>query len=100
MIADCYHQLVDEMDTARSIQLELVALLEPGSRRAGYKVGLTDSKAQEMFAISQPLVGVLFEYMLLQDGARRRTGFRHVADGGTGFACAGEFGRHQPGRIG
>ena len=57
MIADCYHQLVDEMDTARSIQLELVALMEPGSRRAGYKVGLTDSKAQEMFAISQPLVG-------------------------------------------
>ena len=69
MIADCYHQLVDEMDTARSIQLELVALMEPGSRRAGYKVGLTDSKAQEMFAISQPLVGVLFEHMLLQDGA-------------------------------
>lgn len=69
MIADCYHQLVDDMDKARSIQLELVALMESGSRRAGYKVGLTDSRAREMFGISQPLVGVLFEHMLLQDGA-------------------------------
>ncbi len=69
MIKDCYLQLVDDMDKARSIQLELVALMEPGSPRAGYKVGLTDSKAQEMFGISQPLVGVLFKQMLVLDGA-------------------------------
>ena len=69
MIDDCYHELVDDMDKARSVQAELVALLAEDDQRAGYKVGLTDSKAQEMFAISRPLVGVLFKQMLLQDGA-------------------------------
>ena len=69
MLDDCYHLLVDDMDKARSVQADVVALLAEDNQRAGYKVGLTDKKAQEMFAISQPLVGVLFRPMLLQDGA-------------------------------
>ena len=69
MVDDCYYQLIDDMDQARSLQAGVITLLEDGSRRAGYKVGLTDRKAQEMFGISQPLVGVLFRPMLLQDGA-------------------------------
>ena len=69
MINDCYRELIDDMDKARSVQLELIALQEAGSRRAGYKVGLTDSKAREAFGISQPLVGVLFDEMILPDGA-------------------------------
>ena len=69
MVDDCYYQLIDDMDTARTVQADLVGLLAGDYQRAGYKVGLTDRKAQEMFGISQPLVGVLFKQMLLQDGA-------------------------------
>ena len=69
MVDDCYYQLIDDMDTARTVQADLVGLLAEDYGRAGYKVGLTDSKAQDMFGISQPLVGVLFKQMLQQDGA-------------------------------
>lgn len=69
MVDDCYYQLIDDMDTARTVQAGLVGLLAEDYQRAGYKVGLTDRKAQEMFGISQPLVGVLFKQMLRQDGA-------------------------------
>ena len=69
MVDDCYYRLIGDMDQARILQARVVTLLEDGSRRAGYKVGLTDSKAQEMFGIHQPLVGVLFEEMMLPDGA-------------------------------
>ncbi len=69
ILNDCYHQLIDDMDKARIAQLGLIALMEGSSQRAGYKVGLTDRKAQEMFAVSRPLVGVLFEQMILPDGA-------------------------------
>ena len=69
MIDDCYYRLIDDMDQARILQAGVVTLLEDGSRRAGYKVGLTDSRAQAMFGIHQPLVGILFEEMILPDGA-------------------------------
>lgn len=69
MIKDCYLRLVDDMDKARSIQADLIALMAGSYQRAGYKVGLTDRKAQERFGIHQPLVGVLFKEMLLPDGA-------------------------------
>lgn len=69
MVDDCYYQLIDDMDVARTVQADLVGLLAEDYQRAGYKVGLTDRKAQEMFGISQPLVGVLFKQMLQQDGA-------------------------------
>ncbi len=69
MVDDCYYQLIDDMDKARVLQTDVISLLDDASRRAGYKVGLTDSKVQEMFGIARPLVGVLFENMLLPDGA-------------------------------
>ena len=69
LVDDCYYQLIDDRDTARTVQADLVGLLAGDYQRAGYKVGLTDRKAQEMFGISQPLVGVLFKQMLRQDGA-------------------------------
>ena len=69
MVDDCYYRLIDDMDKARSVQTDLVALFAGDYRRAGYKVGLTDSKAREMFGISQPLVGVLFTEMILPDRA-------------------------------
>ncbi len=69
MVDDCYYPLVDDLGTARALQLQVVALLAQDWQRAGYKVGLTDSKARDMFGIPQPLVGVLFKEMLLPDGA-------------------------------
>ena len=69
MVDDCYYQIIDDVDKARSAQAKVVGLLAEDYQRAGYKVGLTDRKAQEMFGISQPLVGVLFKQMLQQDGA-------------------------------
>ena len=69
MIDDCYYRLIGDIDQARILQTGVVTILEDGSWRAGYKVGLTDSRAQEMFGIHQPLVGVLFEQMILPDGA-------------------------------
>ena len=69
MVDDCYYRLVDDLDTARTLQTQVVGLLAEDFQPAGYKVGLTDGKAREMFGISQPLVGVLFREMLLPDGA-------------------------------
>ena len=65
----CYHQLIDNLDDARAVQAGLVGLMAGRYQHAGYKVALTDRKAQEMFGIPQPLVGVLFKEMLLPDGA-------------------------------
>ena len=69
MVDECYYPLVDDLGTARALQWQVVALLAQDWQRAGYKVGLTDSKARDMFGIPQPLVGVLFKEMLLPDGA-------------------------------
>ena len=69
MVDDCYYQFVADMDTARTLQRQVVGLLAEDFQHIGYKVGLTDGKAREMFGISQPLVGVLFREMLLPDGA-------------------------------
>ena len=69
VLNDCYHQLIGDMDQARRAQQTLIALMEDSFQPAGYKVGLTDRKAQEMFGLTQPLVGVLFKHMLLPDGA-------------------------------
>ena len=69
LLDPCYEQLIDNLDDARSVQADLVGLMAGRYQHAGYKVGLTDRKAQEMFGIPQPLVGVLFKEMLLPDGA-------------------------------
>ena len=69
VLNDCYHRLIGDMDQARRAQQALIALMEGSFQPAGYKVGLTDRKAQEMFGLTQPLVGVLFKQMLLPDGA-------------------------------
>ena len=65
----CYQQRIDNLDGARAVQADLVGLMAGRHHHAGYKVGLTDRKAQEMFGIPQPLVGVLFKEMLVPDGA-------------------------------
>ncbi len=69
LLNQCYHQLIDNLEDARAAQVSLADHMAGHYHHAGYKVGLTDRKAQEMFAIDQPMVGVLFREMLLPDGA-------------------------------
>ena len=69
LLDGCYHELIGNLDDARAVQADLVGLMAGRYQHAGYKVGLTDRKAQEMFGIPQPLVGVLFKEMLVPDGA-------------------------------
>lgn len=70
LLSDCHHQLIDTLDKARLAQAGAIrAWAAAGRQPAGYKIGLTDRRVQERFGVDRPLVGVLFEDMLLDDGA-------------------------------
>lgn len=45
------------------------ALVASQGRVIGYKAGLTNPMVQQRFGVSQPIFGVLFEKMMLKDGA-------------------------------
>lgn len=61
---------------ARCAQDALAALLAgPAGAPIGWKVGLTSPAAQQQFGVDHPVAGVLFERMLLEDGARVPRGF-------------------------
>ena len=58
------------MDDARCAQAKLVTAMEPHLGPViGYKAGLTSKPAQERFGASEPVQGVLFRDMMLEDGA-------------------------------
>jgi 2-oxo-hept-3-ene-1,7-dioate hydratase len=58
------------MEDALCTQAKLVAVLEPHLGPViGYKAGLTSTPAQERFGASEPVQGVLFRDMMLEDGA-------------------------------
>jgi len=69
MIGDCYQRLINSMEKAAIAQEDIVTFMAEKHRVVGYKVGLTGNRARQMFAITQPLVGTLFEGMLLKDNA-------------------------------
>jgi len=70
LLSDCHHRLIDTLDKARLAQARAIrAWAAAGRQPAGYKIGLTDRRVQERFGVDRPLVGVLFEDMLLDDGA-------------------------------
>ena len=70
LLSDCHHRLIDTIDKARLAQASAIrAWAVAGRQPAGYKIGLTDRRVQERFGVDRPLVGVLFEDMLLDDGA-------------------------------
>ncbi len=70
LLSDCHHRLIDSIDKARLAQARGIrAWVAAGRQPAGYKIGLTDRRVQERFGVDRPLVGVLFEDMLLDDGA-------------------------------
>ncbi|MTI01339.1 2-keto-4-pentenoate hydratase [Roseibium sp. RKSG952] len=58
------------MDDALCTQAKLVTAMEPHlGPVVGYKAGLTSKPAQERFGASEPVQGVLFRNMMLEDGA-------------------------------
>ncbi|WP_170329724.1 2-keto-4-pentenoate hydratase [Ruegeria arenilitoris] len=58
------------MQDALCTQTKIVAALEPHMGPViGYKAGLTSAPAQERFGASEPVQGVLFRDMMLEDGA-------------------------------
>lgn len=69
LLSDCHHRLIDTIDEARLAQGRATRAWAASRQPAGYKIGLTDRRVQELFGVDRPLVGVLFEDMLLDDGA-------------------------------
>ncbi|CUK08035.1 2-keto-4-pentenoate hydratase [Ruegeria denitrificans] len=58
------------MDDALCTQAKIVHALEPHMGPViGYKAGLTSAPAQERFGAAEPVQGVLFRDMMLEDGA-------------------------------
>ena len=58
------------MEDALCSQAKLAAVLEPRMGVVtGYKAGLTSKPAQERFGASEPVRGLLFQNMMLADGA-------------------------------
>ncbi|WP_299881978.1 hydratase [uncultured Sulfitobacter sp.] len=58
------------MDDALCTQDKLVAAMAPTMGRViGYKAGLTSKPAQDRFGVSEPVQGVLYENMMVEDGA-------------------------------
>ncbi|MBT54085.1 MAG: hydratase [Mameliella sp.] len=58
------------MEDARCTQDKLVAALVPHLGPViGYKAGLTSKPAQERFGAAEPVAGVLYQNMMLEDGA-------------------------------
>ncbi|MCA0847567.1 2-keto-4-pentenoate hydratase [Salipiger thiooxidans] len=67
------------LEDALCTQGKLIAALEPKMGPVvGYKVGLTSKPAQEHFGVSEPVMGVLYRDMLLDDGAEVPAGFGTV----------------------
>ncbi len=61
---------INSMAIARCQQAEIVRLLESHlGNKIGYKVGITNKKAQQQTGINSPVVGVLLEKMLLPNGS-------------------------------
>lgn len=68
-----------DMADALCTQRKLAAAMEPVvGPMVGYKAGLTSKPAQERFGVAQPLRGLLFRDMILDDGARMPEAFGAV----------------------
>ena len=68
-----------DLDQAAAIQSEWVTRLAGAlGPEVGYKAGLTNPAVQQQFGVDHPLRGVLFEKMLLPDGAELPADFGAV----------------------
>ncbi len=67
------------IEDALCTQAMLTAALQPHlGAVVGYKVGLTSPPAQERFGVSEPVMGVLYESMLQEDGSEVPAAFGAV----------------------
>lgn len=58
------------MDDALCTQDKLISAMAPTMGRViGYKAGLTSKPAQDRFGVTEPVQGVLYENMMVEDGA-------------------------------
>ena len=65
----CAYRRIRTVEQGRALQREFVALREEYSRVAGYKIALIGQSAQRDYGLAGPVVGVLFDDMLLSDDA-------------------------------
>jgi len=66
---------IGSIDDAYAVQREFVRLANdaPGTGIAGYKIGLTVKRMQEMCGIDSPIAGVVFQARVHKSGAQLRT---------------------------
>jgi len=66
---------VSDLASAYAVQREYVALLAAGhGKRAGYKIGLTSLRMQQMCKIDQPIAGVVFASRVMKSGVALKAG--------------------------
>ena len=65
----CAYRRIRTVEQGLALQREFVALRGEYAHVAGYKVALTQAVAQRSYGLAGPVVGVLFDDMLLSDGA-------------------------------
>lgn len=76
--AQCALERIESVEEGLAQQMRFIELRARRSKRVGYKVALGSEALYKGFGLSHPVVGVLFEDMLLKSGARvsRSAGFR------------------------
>src|SRR5579871_5046170 len=69
------HCGVSDLASAYAVQREFVELMRPAKGRvAGYKIGLTSLRMQQMCRIDQPIGGVVFANRVKKSGAALKAG--------------------------
>ncbi len=86
---------VSDLASAYAVQREYVALMRPSQgAAAGYKIGLTSQRMQQMCKIDQPIAGVLFASRVKKSGAVLKA--RDYGRLGVEFEIAVRVGRDLP----
>ena len=86
---------VGDLASAYAVQREYVALLAAGhGKAAGYKIGLTSLRMQQMCRIDQPIGGVVFADRVAKSGAVLKT--RNYGRLGVEFEIGVRLGRDLP----
>jgi len=76
-----FHRLegINDLADAYNVQEKYVAAIRDGDRTAGYKIGLTSKRMQEMCGIDQPIHGTIFQRRVAFSGAHlAQSGYHHL----------------------
>jgi 2-keto-4-pentenoate hydratase len=86
---------VADLAAAYAVQRRFVTLMsETAGATAGYKIGLTSARMQEMCGIDQPVAGVILATRVMQSGVALRAGHYHHL--GLEFEVGVRLGRDLP----